>query len=108
MNPPAGNNVIVEVRGLCTQFTTRAGTVKAVDDVSFSIAPGSIMIPGTGWDRERQADPQALRACCKFGQDAVGTGKPRRKRRGGSGILGDAGGSGAGAGNRLEIGRAHV
>ena len=31
------------VSGLKTQFTTRAGIVKAVDDVSFSVMPGQIM-----------------------------------------------------------------
>ncbi|MFY9573351.1 MAG: ABC transporter ATP-binding protein [Blastocatellia bacterium] len=34
---------IVEVRHLTTQFFTRAGTVTATDDVSFSIAPGSTL-----------------------------------------------------------------
>ena len=34
---------LLEVRGLCTEFSTRAGLVKAVDDLSFSLEPGQIM-----------------------------------------------------------------
>ncbi len=33
----------LQVQGLCTEFVTRAGTVRAVDDVSFSVKPGQIM-----------------------------------------------------------------
>jgi peptide/nickel transport system ATP-binding protein len=33
----------LQVQGLCTEFATRAGTVRAVDDVSFSVEPGQIM-----------------------------------------------------------------
>ena len=33
----------LDVRGLTTQFRTRAGTVTAVSDVSFSVAPGRIL-----------------------------------------------------------------
>jgi peptide/nickel transport system ATP-binding protein len=33
----------LEVQGLRTWFSTRQGTVKAVDDVSFSIGPGEVM-----------------------------------------------------------------
>ncbi|MEM9812803.1 MAG: ABC transporter ATP-binding protein, partial [Pseudomonadota bacterium] len=33
----------LEVRGLKTHFLTRAGTVKAVDGVDFSVGPGEIM-----------------------------------------------------------------
>lgn len=38
MTPP-----VLEVRGLTTRFETRKGTVTAVRDVSFSVAPGRIM-----------------------------------------------------------------
>ena len=34
---------VLEVDGLCTHFFTRAGVVKAVDGVSFSIQPGEII-----------------------------------------------------------------
>ncbi|MES2319613.1 MAG: ABC transporter ATP-binding protein [Pseudomonadota bacterium] len=34
---------LLQVQGLCTEFATRAGTVKAVDDVSFSVEAGQIM-----------------------------------------------------------------
>ncbi len=34
---------ILEVKHLSTQFFTRAGTIKAADDVSFSIKPGSTL-----------------------------------------------------------------
>jgi peptide/nickel transport system ATP-binding protein len=34
---------ILEVRGLCTQFFTRAGIVRAVDGVDLSLAPGEIL-----------------------------------------------------------------
>jgi peptide/nickel transport system ATP-binding protein len=34
---------LLQVQGLCTEFATRAGVVKAVDDVSFSLQPGEIM-----------------------------------------------------------------
>jgi peptide/nickel transport system ATP-binding protein len=34
---------VLSVRGLRTHFFTRAGVVKAVDDVSFDIAPGEVM-----------------------------------------------------------------
>src|SRR3989442_3276942 len=34
---------ILEVKNLSTQFFTRAGTIKAVDDVSFSIKRGSTL-----------------------------------------------------------------
>ena len=33
---------VLEVQGLCTQFHTRDGVVKAVDDVSISIEPGTL------------------------------------------------------------------
>jgi peptide/nickel transport system ATP-binding protein len=33
----------LEVRNLRTHFTTRAGVLKAVDDVSFSVAPGRVL-----------------------------------------------------------------
>ena len=33
----------LDVQGLTTRFDTRAGTVTAVDDVSFSVAPGRII-----------------------------------------------------------------
>jgi peptide/nickel transport system ATP-binding protein len=33
----------IEVRNLCTHFFTRAGVVKAVDDVSFSVARGKVL-----------------------------------------------------------------
>ncbi|MGH8724413.1 MAG: ABC transporter ATP-binding protein [Burkholderiales bacterium] len=35
--------MILEVRGLKVQFPTRRGTLTAVDDVSFSIAPGEVL-----------------------------------------------------------------
>ena len=34
---------VLSVRNLRTHFFTRAGVVKAVDDVSFDLAPGEIM-----------------------------------------------------------------
>ncbi len=37
---PAAVQPLIEVRGLVTHFPTRTGVVKAVDGVSFSIAPG--------------------------------------------------------------------
>ncbi|MES3023075.1 MAG: ABC transporter ATP-binding protein [Pseudomonadota bacterium] len=36
-------SALLQVRGLRTEFATRAGTVKAVDDVSFDVQPGQIM-----------------------------------------------------------------
>jgi peptide/nickel transport system ATP-binding protein len=36
-------NPTVEVRALRTHFFTRAGVVKAVDDVSFAVAPGQVL-----------------------------------------------------------------
>src|SRR5713226_1869458 len=33
----------LDVRGLSTHFVTRAGTVKAVDDISFTVARGKIL-----------------------------------------------------------------
>ena len=38
--PDAATLPLIEVRGLVTHFPTRTGVVKAVDGVSFSIAPG--------------------------------------------------------------------
>jgi peptide/nickel transport system ATP-binding protein len=35
--------MILEVKGLTVQFPTRRGTLTAVDDVSFSIAPGEVL-----------------------------------------------------------------
>ena len=40
-SPAAGN--VLEVDGLRTHFFTRAGVVKAVDDVSFTLARGEVM-----------------------------------------------------------------
>jgi peptide/nickel transport system ATP-binding protein len=37
------NDVTLEVRNLSTHFVTRAGTVRAVDDISFSIARGRVL-----------------------------------------------------------------
>ena len=34
---------VLEVKGLCTQFFTRAGVATAVDDVSFHVDPGRIL-----------------------------------------------------------------
>ena len=34
---------LLEVRGLRVEFPTRRGTLVAVDDVSFSIAPGEVL-----------------------------------------------------------------
>ena len=39
----ASSPLTLEVRNLRTQFVTRAGTLPAVDDVSFSLTPGHIM-----------------------------------------------------------------
>ncbi|HEY9053438.1 MAG TPA: ABC transporter ATP-binding protein [Rectinemataceae bacterium] len=39
----AGRPATLEVRGLKTHFFTKAGVVKAVDDVSFSLEPGEIL-----------------------------------------------------------------
>jgi peptide/nickel transport system ATP-binding protein len=36
-------SMTLEVRGLCTHFFTRAGVVKAVDGVSFSVARGKVL-----------------------------------------------------------------
>ncbi len=33
----------LEVRGLCTQFASRGGIVRAVDDVSFSVRRGEVL-----------------------------------------------------------------
>ena len=33
----------LEVRGLCTQFVSRGGIVRAVDDVSFAVHPGEVL-----------------------------------------------------------------
>ena len=35
--------MILEVRGLSVQFPSRRGILTAVDDVSFSIAPGEVL-----------------------------------------------------------------
>jgi oligopeptide/dipeptide ABC transporter ATP-binding protein len=39
----AGSEVVLEVRNLSTQFSTRWGTVKAVDDVSYSVRRGETL-----------------------------------------------------------------
>ncbi|PWF45412.1 ABC transporter ATP-binding protein [Massilia glaciei] len=36
-------STLLQVKGLRTEFATRGGTVKAVDDVSFEVRPGQIM-----------------------------------------------------------------
>ena len=33
---------LLEVKGLCTEFATHAGTLRAVDDVSLSISAGEV------------------------------------------------------------------
>ncbi|WP_179400828.1 ABC transporter ATP-binding protein [Burkholderia guangdongensis] len=43
MNPTPQSTPTLDVRHLRTQFDTRAGVLTAVDDVSFSLAPGRIM-----------------------------------------------------------------
>ncbi len=41
--PLSAGGALLEVDGLRTYFFTRAGVVKAVDDVSFSVAPGEVL-----------------------------------------------------------------
>ena len=36
---------VLELRGLCVEFPTRRGTLKALNDVSFSIAAGEVLPP---------------------------------------------------------------
>ena len=43
MTPSPALQPTLSVANLKTQFTTQAGVVKAVDDVSFSVMPGQIM-----------------------------------------------------------------
>lgn len=43
MSQPTSTQPTLSVSNLQTQFATRAGIVKAVDDVSFSVMPGQIM-----------------------------------------------------------------
>jgi len=43
MSVPAGNAPLLEVEGLRTHFFTKAGVVKAVDDVSFRVERGRIL-----------------------------------------------------------------
>jgi peptide/nickel transport system ATP-binding protein len=37
------SETVLDVRGLRTQFETRAGVVRAVDDVSFTVARGQVL-----------------------------------------------------------------
>ena len=39
---------LLEVAGLCTRFFTKAGVVKAVEDVSFSVRRGGVLQPSPG------------------------------------------------------------
>ena len=41
--PAAYSGPTLDVQGLSTHFTSRAGTVRAVDDVSFTVQPGTVM-----------------------------------------------------------------
>ena len=41
--PAAAKALALEVKDLRTHFFTRAGVVKAVDGVSFSVAPGRVL-----------------------------------------------------------------
>jgi len=41
--PAAASGPLLEVAGLRTHFFTKAGAVKAVDDVSFTLAPGEVL-----------------------------------------------------------------
>ena len=34
---------VLELRGLCVEFPSRRGTLKALNDVSFSIAAGEVV-----------------------------------------------------------------
>jgi peptide/nickel transport system ATP-binding protein len=41
--PPKGEGALLEVKNLRVEFNTRHGTLVAVDDVSFDIAPGEVL-----------------------------------------------------------------
>ena len=40
---PSNNAPLLEVKNLRVEFPTRRGTLLAVDDVSFDIAPGEVL-----------------------------------------------------------------
>ena len=64
-------NPTIEVRNLRTHFFTRAGVVKAVDDVSFSVASGQVLGPvlSAFWHDEEFGEGEEWQVCLKTEAD---------------------------------------